>query len=43
MFQKLKVGPELMVIVLPEAATDIYTAVKQYVYFSTRIACASLT
>lgn len=43
MFQKLKVGPELMVIVLPEAATDIYTAVKQYVYFSTRTACASLT
>lgn len=32
MIEKLQTGPDLMVIVLPEAATDIYTAVKQYVY-----------
>ena len=38
-----KVGPNLLVVVLPEDGNDIYTAVKQYVYFSTRTACASLT
>lgn len=29
---KMKAGPNLLVVILPEGGNDIYTAVKQYVH-----------